>query len=101
MTFGVNPEAVIADPVPLVTALVEAPVRRMLGVSDQASSVATHHDGGGTAQVQQLIDDTAHIRMSSKSGSVAREALRPPAQPWPWYSSNGLSPLIVGIGKLQ
>src|SRR6478736_7106316 len=60
VTLGVDPEAVIGDPVPLVTALVQGlQVTQDICVGDQVS-LATAQDDRGTVPVQQLVDQNAH-----------------------------------------
>jgi len=60
VTLGVDPQAVVADLIPLVTALVEGrQVPQDLGESDPVS-LATAQNDRDTAPVQQLVDEDAH-----------------------------------------
>ena len=60
MPLGVHPEAVIGDPVLIVTALVQGlQVTQDICLGDHVS-LATAQDDRGTAPVQQLVDQNAH-----------------------------------------
>src|SRR5277367_146657 len=60
MPLGVDPEAVIGYPVPLVTALVQGlQVTQDICVGDHVS-LATAQDDRGTVPIQQLVDQNAH-----------------------------------------
>ena len=60
MLLGVDPEAVIGYPFPLVTALVEGlQVTQDICVGDQVS-LATAQIDRDTVSVQQLVDQNAH-----------------------------------------
>ena len=60
MTLEVNPQAVVGDPVPLVTAFVKGlQGAQDLGESDPVC-LATAQIDRDTAPVQKLIDDNAH-----------------------------------------
>src|SRR6476620_12801784 len=57
VALGVDPEAVVGDPVPLVMALVKGrQVTKDICVGDQ-ESLATAQNDRDTAPVQQLIDE--------------------------------------------
>src|SRR6478752_7158563 len=65
VTLGVDPEAVIGDPVPLVTALIQGlQVTQDICVGDQVS-LATAQDDRGTVPVQQLVDQNAHTLVTT------------------------------------
>ncbi len=65
MAFGVDPEALVGDPVHLVTALVEGrQVAQDICVGDPVN-LATAQNDRDTAQVQQLIDQTPDIRITT------------------------------------
>src|SRR5271166_2567839 len=60
VTLEVDPQAVVGDPIPLVTALVKGfQGAQDLGESDPVC-LATLPNDRDTAPVQQLIDDNAH-----------------------------------------
>ena len=60
MPLGVDPEAVIGYPVPLVTALIQRlQVTQDICVGDHVSR-ATAQDDRGTVPVEQLVDQNAH-----------------------------------------
>src|SRR6478672_690919 len=60
MPLGVDPEAVIGDPVPSVTALIQGlQVTQDICVGDQVS-LATAQDDRGTLPVEQLVDQNTH-----------------------------------------
>ena len=59
MALGVDPQGVVGDPVPLVTALIEGlQVAQDICVGDQVC-LARAQDDRDTVPVQQLIDDNA------------------------------------------
>src|SRR6185436_13749533 len=65
MPLGVDPEAVVGYPVPLVTALVQGlQVTQDICVSDHVS-LATAQDDRGTVPVQQLVDQNAHTLVTT------------------------------------
>src|SRR6476660_8122363 len=91
MPLGVDPEAVIGDPVPLVTALIQRlEVTQDVCVGDQVS-LATAQDDRGTVPVQQLVDQNAHTFVTTN--------------PTAWFSALEVGPdgfsrlVIVLIGK--
>src|SRR6478672_11211773 len=60
VTLDVDPQGVVGDLVPLVTALVEGlQVMQDLGESDPVCLVTAQNDRD-TAPVEQLVDDNAH-----------------------------------------
>src|SRR6476620_5048239 len=65
MPLGVHPEAVIGDPVPLVTALIQRlEVTQDICVGDHMS-LATAQDDRGTLPVQQLVDQNTHTLVTT------------------------------------